>query len=111
MDISDNADFFHINTGDFVIIKYSQDYFPGSYYYIACVIDLKQFFLILGKVEYVDDEGAEVLAMRKAGNVWKWPDPEDRLYYFREDILAKIAAPKPKNNRGLCSVPEIDAFL
>ncbi|XP_050502477.1 uncharacterized protein LOC126881871 [Diabrotica virgifera virgifera] len=82
----------NIHDGDFVIIKYNGNLYPG-------------------KVIKANQEGAEVSSMEKAGYDWKWPEKEDVLFYFYEDIKKIIREPLVKGKRGYYSVPELSSFL
>uniref|UniRef100_A0A6P7HCB8 Uncharacterized protein LOC114346879 isoform X2 n=1 Tax=Diabrotica virgifera virgifera TaxID=50390 RepID=A0A6P7HCB8_DIAVI len=82
----------NIHDGDFVNIKYIGNLYPG-------------------KVIKANQEGAEVSSMEKAGYDWKWPEKEDVLFYFYEDIKKIIREPLVKGKRGYYSVPELSSFL
>lgn len=45
--------------------------------------------------------------MQPSGLNWKWPSPDDILWYDEKDIVQKIEEPKIVNKRGVYCVNEI----
>lgn len=83
-----------IITGEFVIIKYETKFYPGQ-------------------VTDVDEDGARVKVMEKAGvTTWRWPQVTDEIDYNFKNIMQKICQPKPVGTlkRQLFEVPEMKHF-
>lgn len=76
-----------ITVGDYVIIQYEGEFFPG--------IVLK-----------TKDSEYEVKTMTMSGKYWKWPKKDDILWYTKDDTL-KICPPSIIDNKGNYEVPEI----
>ena len=62
-------------------------YFPGEI--VSCDVDI------------------EVSVMHRSGKHWKWPNPVDKIFYRREDILQTITPPKVVRNRGQFTFDEV----
>lgn len=79
--------------GDYVIIKYEGEYFPGT-------------------VENVDGDLYEISTMTfSSGNKFRWPERSDKIWYQENDIEEKITVPTLANTRGFYRVPEMDKFM
>ncbi|KAI4461470.1 hypothetical protein MML48_5g00018361 [Holotrichia oblita] len=81
-----------IEIGTYVIVRYERNYYPG--------IVLK-----------TDEEGMEVKTMKKAGLDWRWPEKDDILYYFKEDIVCAIDEPLLKNKRGFYCISKMNKYI
>ena len=76
--------------GEHVIIRYDEKYFPGV-------------------IRGIEEKGAYVAAMIPAGQLWKWPQNQDLLFYNWEDVVSRIEPPrKTSKTRDLFSVSELD---
>lgn len=76
--------------GDFVIVNYLDDYYPG-------------------RVTGLKDGMITVSAMIKAGmNKWKWPKNKDEIEYQYDQIIRKIKTPVEVNKRGFFLVEELE---
>lgn len=79
---------------DFVIVKYSNSFFPGE-------------------IREIKNSDVMVSCMEKYGRLctsWKWPSSEDCLWYKFGDIVTKIDPPKLKT-RNIYSVPDMAEYL
>lgn len=77
----------------YVIIKYEGEYFPGL-------------------IKNIDNNTYEISTMvLSRGNIFRWPDTPDQIWYNREAIMEKIQKPKTINNRGFFKVPEMEKYL
>ena len=63
--------------GEWVIVNYEGEEFPGE---VTCI----------------EDSDVEVNVMHRSANAWKWPRPEDKIFYSRD----KIVNPPSVGNRG-----------
>ena len=73
---------FEINLGDWVLVSYEDDVFPGE-------------------VIAVLDNDFQVNVMHKSGNsFWKWPAQEDNIFYTRENIVRNLDQPEVAGTRG-----------
>ncbi|KAI4460722.1 hypothetical protein MML48_5g00012127 [Holotrichia oblita] len=81
-----------IEIGTYVIVRYERNYYPR--------IVLK-----------TDEEGMEVKTMKKAGLDWRWPEKDDVLYYFKEDIVCAIDEPLLKNKRGFYCISKMNKYV
>ena len=81
----------NIATDDFVIVRYSSDYFPVQILSVA-------------------PDGVRVSTMEKSLKNWKWPEKADIICYEWKNIVRKIKPPVKLNSRGAYSVPEIAKF-
>jgi hypothetical protein len=77
--------------GDFVIVNYEEEYFPGT------VIQIR-------------DGEAYIKTMQMSGQNWKWPEKEDVIWYKDEEICTFINPPSLLNIRGIYAVPEIESL-
>lgn len=81
-----------LKTGDHVIVKYNDRYFPG-------------------KVKAIQEKRSLVSVMSIAGlNSWKWPYPVDEIWYSEDEVIEKILEPIPVNKRGHFKVKEIQKY-
>ena len=74
--------------GDFVIIEYEGELFPGV-------------------IAIMKKDGAEVSAMQRSGLNWKWPKEKNQIFYVKKEIKRKIKCPKQASKRGAYIVPEL----
>ena len=68
-------------TGLWVIVKYDSQEFPGE-------------------VTRIEELDVEVNVMHRSANAWKWPRPEDKIFYSRNNIVRVINPPSVAGNRG-----------
>lgn len=82
-----------MNVGDYVIVSYSDAYYPGEVTSASV------------------DGTVQVSVMQRSGmRNWKWPFPADKLDYNITDIVQKIAVPISISRRGIFEVKEMEAF-
>jgi hypothetical protein len=81
----------HFDVGDYVVLKYEAKLYPG-------------------KVMIVKKEGAEVSSMVPSGSNWKWPNLNDQIFYYHDDITGVIAWPTQIGKRGIYRVLEMSCF-
>lgn len=67
--------------GQWVIVKYEDEEYPGE---VICI----------------EDSDIEVSVMHKSANAWKWPRPEDKIFYPATQIVRVINPPSVAGNRG-----------
>lgn len=79
------------NIGDFVIVKYEDEFFPGV-------------------INDTSPTSTLVSVMSMSGSGWKWPDVEDEIWYTYENVIQLIKPPEVSNSRGICCVPEIQKY-
>lgn len=77
--------------GDFVIIKYEEEYFPGV-------------------VNDTNTTSALVSVMAMSGSNWNWPTEDDELWYPYEDIIELIRPPKFSKSNCAILVPEMAKY-
>lgn len=77
--------------GDFVIVQYEGEYFPGV-------------------VNDTNLTSALVSVMTMSGSGWKWPNEDDEIWYKFNDVMQLIKPPEVSNSRGICLVPEISKY-
>lgn len=77
--------------GDFVIVQYEGEYFPGV-------------------VNDTNLTSALVSVMTMSGSGWKWPNEDDEIWYKFIDVMQLIKPPEVSNSRGICLVPEISKY-
>ena len=71
-----------IGIGDWVLVCYNGDYFPG---------EITQ---VIGELDF------EVNVMQRSGGVyWKWPLKEDKTFYCNKNIVKKLNAPDVAGSR------------
>ena len=70
----------NLTIGLWVIINYADDEYPGE-------------------VTSIEDSDIEVSAMHKSVNAWKWPRPEDKIFYPATQIVRVIDPPTVAGNR------------
>ncbi|KAI5722961.1 hypothetical protein M8J76_016235 [Diaphorina citri] len=92
--INDESINLNLERGDFVIVTYEEELFPG------CVLGEK-----VG-----EGYSIKTMSMCEGGAYWKWPEKDDVLTYCYADIKGKISSPELKNSRGQYFVPEISAY-
>lgn len=79
--------------GNFVIIKYEGEYFPG-------------------KIESLRKNDYEISTMTlTTRNTFKWPNPPDNIFYNLKEIIEIIMEPICLNKRGFYRIPEMDKYL
>lgn len=81
--------------GNFCIVKYEDNYFPGK------ILEIRA---ENSELEY------KVSAMTRSNLNWKWPYPQDILWYKKVDLIKQLTEPKMLNKRGIYSVREIDSL-
>ena len=69
----------NLTIGLWVIVKYEGEEFPGE---VTCI----------------EDSDVEVNVMHKSANSWKWPRPEDKIFYSRNKIVRVINPPSVAGN-------------
>ena len=69
----------NLTIGLWVIVKYADEEYPG---------------------EVIEDSDIEVSVMHKRVNAWKWPRPEDKIFYPATQIVRVIDPPTVAGNRG-----------
>ena len=74
-----NAQEITLTVGLWVVAKYDNDENPGE-------------------ITSIDDDDIEVNVMARSARAWKWPTPEDRLFYDKKDILHIINPPNVASN-------------
>ena len=81
-----------LRVNSYVIFQYESSYF-------------------LGVVSKLNKRTISISCMTKSSPAtWKWPEPAEVDDYPVSDVIQIIQAPKPFNNRGQLSVPEIDKY-
>jgi len=70
-----------LTVGLWVVVKCDDDEFPGE-------------------ITSIDGDDIEVNAMTRSAKTWKWPTPEDKLFYNKKDVLRIITPPTVAGNRG-----------
>lgn len=75
-----------LKVDDFVVVKYDGGQYPG---------------LIAALRESAE---VEVSAMKRSSSNWKWPLPNDEIWYDRKDVLRKIKEPIKLSSRGIFTV-------
>ena len=91
-DVCVSASVVAVKIGDFVVIKYDENFYPGV-------------------VTRTKKSGAEVSVMAASGTNWKWPKQEDKLFYYFCDIMMCINEPVPVGKRGIFRVAEMQKFV
>ena len=71
----------NLSIGVWVVVKYDDEEFPGE---VTCI----------------EDSDIEVNVMHRSANAWKWPRPEDKIFYSRDQIVRVINPPSVAGNRG-----------
>lgn len=77
--------------GDYVIVKYEREYFPGI-------------------VNDTNPESAQVSAIVMSGKGWNWPEVENEILYSYETVMQIIKAPEFLIPDGIFLVPEITKY-
>lgn len=81
------------SAGEYVIVRYDEEYYPGK------ILDSDS------------EKGLKVSVMIRSGiSNFKWPNAEDVLWYKLYDVIEKIEIPTEQNSRGICSVPEMAKY-
>lgn len=78
----------------YVIVKYEDKFYPGI------VMEINK-----GKKEL------KIKTMQQSGFNWKWPNPDDILWYKETDIIQYINLPMLVNKRGSYFVKEISKYV
>ena len=63
----------NLTTGLWVVVKYAGEEFPGE---VTCI----------------EDSDVEVNVMHRSANTWKWPRPEDKIFYSRNNVVRVMQA-------------------
>ena len=71
----------NLTIGLWVIVKYADEEYPEE-------------------VTSIEDSDIEVSVMHKSVNAWKWPRPEDKIFYPATPIVRVIDPPTVAGNRG-----------
>ena len=71
----------NLSIGQWVLVSYEGNEFPGE-------------------VTSMDDSDIEVNVMHRSANAWKWPRPEDKIFYSRDKVVRVINPPTVAGNRG-----------
>ena len=75
-----------MKVGDWCLVQYDKSAYPGV-------------------IEDTLNGEVKVSVMVRCGPVrWKWPDPEDSLWYTREDVLRGIQSPTLVSSRGILNL-------
>ena len=53
-----------------------------------------------GKITSCDHDDMQVNVIHKSGKYWKWPNPNDKIFYRPENIIRRITPPKVVGSRG-----------
>ena len=53
-----------------------------------------------GEITSCDHDDVQVNVMHKSGKYWKWPNPDDKIFYRPENIIRRIAPPKVVGSHG-----------
>ena len=69
----------NLSIGQWVVVKYDGEKFPGE---VTCI----------------DNSDVEVSVMHRSANAWKWPRPEDKIFYSRNEIVHVIKPPSVAGN-------------
>lgn len=77
----------NLHVRDWVVVKFQQQEYPGE------ITELRE------ETEQ-KTRAIQVTVMHRSGNNWKWPRPEDKIYYNRSEVVKKIAGPIVVGNRG-----------
>ena len=77
---TDTTDEEPIQVGDWWVVEYDDELFPGE-------------------VKQIRDGNYEVSVMHRAGTTWKWPSKEDNIFYVREKMKKKLPPPAMINER------------
>lgn len=73
----------HLNIGQWCVVKYDGEVYPGEVKEIG------------------DQRDIRVSVMHRAGQNWKWPNPKDDCtFYLKQQIVCRIEEPIIANNRG-----------
>ena len=73
---------FNINLGDWVLVSYDWQKFPGE-------------------VTNITGLDFEATVMQKScGAFWKWVPKEDRIFYQKENVIQKLNPPEVAGSRG-----------
>ncbi|XP_013189681.1 uncharacterized protein LOC132903318 [Amyelois transitella] len=79
--------------GNYVIIRYEGEYFPGV-------------------IEGIRGNRFEISTMTfSVGNTYKWPEKKDKIFYEKSDIIEAISPPVLCNKRGFYTIPEMKKYL
>ena len=70
-----------IVVGDWYIVQYEDKQFPGE------VLDVRR-------------DAFQVYVMDAVGKYWKWPTRKDAIFYMKNKMISKLAAPNVVNNCG-----------
>lgn len=80
------------SNGDYVIIKYEGEYFPGI-------------------IKDVSGNMYEISTMTfSIGNTFEWPEKEDKIWYQESDIVEAISKPVLCNKRGFYTSEEMKKY-
>lgn len=79
-----------INKGDYVVIIYEGEKFPGKV------------------LEVINKSNFKIKTMTFSGKNWRWPEKEDVLIYQKKDVIKKINQPLLINNRGVYAITDFN---
>lgn len=85
-----NEEFRKINKGDFVVVLYEGERFPGM------ILELEE------------NSNFKIKTMTMSGQNWRWPEKEDVLSYEDKDVIKKIKPPILLNSRGIYAISDIN---
>ena len=71
----------NLTIGLWVMVKYADEEYPGE-------------------MTSIEDSDIEVSVMHKSVNAWKWPKPEDKIFYPTTQIVRVIDPPSIAGNQG-----------
>lgn len=83
------VDLTKLKPGSYVLAEYEENLYPG-------------------KVLQTLSDSVLISAMQKAGhNTWKWPKPEDVIWYNHSKIIDSINEPILISKTGIFRIPEL----
>ena len=88
-DAANSVTHLDLSIGDWVLVKYDGNRFPGEVTTIGQNNDVK------------------VNVMHKSGPNWKWPKDADHIFYYRTDVVKKIDPPTVAEHRGQFTFPSL----
>ena len=88
-DAANSVTHLDLSIGDWVLVKYDGNRFPGEVTTFGQNNDIK------------------VNVMHKSGPNWKWPKDADHIFYYRTDVVKKIDPPTVAGHRGQFTFPSL----
>ena len=61
----------NLSMGQWVVVNYDGEMFPGE-------------------VTHIDNSDVEVSVMHRSANAWKWPRPEDKIFYSKTKLYVSL---------------------